>query len=241
VALVIGLLALVAAGLLWRWFRIRLGAIERQWGNGCAELRTQAVQARVLAEEAHSRLAATEASATDSAAAARSAVRAAEFSARSAAQSAISAAETAGALRAVAESGRRAWVHAVDFKLTLKTQQPDNSSLDIAIANLGATPARELKVSTNFLICDETSEDPPLKLRVSNVALGPGVSFSLSHFLRVSQADLVSVSTGRRVLLCCGKAQYRDVFDIERETRWCTQYDFTAKTFMPASKHNLTI
>jgi hypothetical protein len=176
-----------------------------------------------------------------SASAAESASRAAEQSVQAAERAALAASEMASTLRAAAESSKRAWVHAMDFRLTLKLQSAENSSLDVSIGNLGTTPARELKVATHFLICDETPDDLPLKPRVFNVALGPGVSFSLSHFLRISQADLAGITTGRKVLLSCGRAEYRDVFDVTRETRWCVVYDHTAKAFVAAGKHNQTI
>jgi hypothetical protein len=236
-----GVLGLVSAGLLWRRLLRQLGAAEHERKRNDERLSQELAQVRKMAEDAASRSVSADANAGACAAASKSAAQAAERSAQSSERSALAATETASALRATAESARRAWVHAVEFKLTLKTQAPDNSSLDVSIANLGATPARELKVSTNFLICDDTPDEPQLKPRVLNVALGPGVSFSLSHFLRVSQADYVAVSSGRKVLLSCGKAQYRDVFDLERETSWCAQYDATAKAFLPSAKHNLTL
>jgi hypothetical protein len=144
-------------------------------------------------------------------------------------------------MRAVGEAGKRAWVHATDFRLTLKTQPAENSSLDVFIANLGTTPARDLRVTTSFLICDDTPDEVPLKPRVLNVALGPGISFSVTHFLRISPADLVGVTTGRKALLCFGRAEYLDVFDVARETRWCMSYDSNSKAFVAAGKHNQTL
>lgn len=238
--LAVSFLSLLLAALAWRQSRMRIEASRRGWDEQIGTLKTGVAEACDLAKDGRARSANAEAGANRSAAASEAAARAAEQSALSAQASANAATEATAALQALAESGRRAWVHAVDFRLTLKTQQAENSSLEVSIANLGATPARELKVSSNFLICDETPEDPPLKPRVSNIALGPGVSFSLSHFLRVSQADLMGVTTGRKMLLACGKAQYRDVFDVERETRWCASYDYSAKAFVAADRHNLT-
>jgi len=238
--LAVSFLSLLLAGLAWRQSRIRIESSSRNWDDQIGTLRAGVAEARALGVDGRTRSASAEASANHSAAASEAAARAAEQSALSAERSANAASEATAAIQALAESGRRAWVHAVDFRLTLKTQQNENSSLEVSIANLGATPARELRVSSNFLICDETPEDLPLKPRVSNIALGPGVSFSLSHFLRVSQADLMGVTTGRKVLLACGKAQYRDVFDVERETRWCASYDYSVKAFVAADRHNLT-
>ncbi len=206
-----------------------------------AAAQSEAAETRSLVAEARGRAVSAEASASHSAAAVQSAIRSAELGAQSSEQSARAAAQTASALQAVAESGRRAWVHVVDYRLTLKTQPAENSSLEISVSNLGATPARDLRVSTDFLVSDGVPEDLTLKPRVSSVVLGPGVSFSLSHFLRVSPADLASITTGRKMILACGRAQYNDVFGVERETRWCARYDYFAKTFVPSDKHNLTI
>jgi hypothetical protein len=206
-----------------------------------AAAQSEAAQTRSLVEEARDRAVSAETSASNSALAVLSAIRAAELGAQSSGQSALAAAQTANALQAVAESGRRAWVHAVDYRLTLKTQPAENSSLEISVSNLGATPARDLRVFTDFLVADGVPEDLTLKPRVSSVVLGPGVSFSLSHFLRVSPADLASITTGRKIILACGRAQYSDVFGVDRETHWCARYDYFAKTFVPSDKHNLTI
>lgn len=159
---------------------------------------------------------------------------------RSSEQSALAAEAAAAAAKGIVELGKRAWVHATEFKLSLKTQSNENSTLEIWIANLGSTPAREVKLSSNFLICDEIPQDLPSKPRVNNVVLGPSVSFSLSHFLRVSPADLASISTGRKLMLTCGQAQYRDVWGLARETRWCAVYDYTAKAFVPTPANNST-
>jgi hypothetical protein len=224
----------ISLGLLWRKVRLQAASLNQQWQDRFEKLRAdvaRAEQSAVAAAETSSR----------SAAAAQSAVRAAEQAAQAAERSTLAASETTSAMRAVAESGKRAWVHPVDFRFTIKLQPGENSSMDVSIANLGTTPARELKVSTAFLLCDETPEDLPLKPRVFNVALGPGVSFSLSHFLRISQADLAGITTGRKVLLSCGRAEYHDVFDVARETCWCAAYDYNAKAFTAAGKHNKTI
>lgn len=206
-----------------------------------AAAESEAAQTRSLVEEARDRAVSAETSASHSAAALQSAIRSVELGAQSSMQSALAAAQTASAVQAVAESGRRAWVHVVDYRLTLKTQPAENSSLEISVSNLGATPARDLRVSTDFLVSDGVPEDLTLKPRVSSVVLGAGVSFNLTHFLRISPADLASVSTGRKVILACGRAQYCDVFGVDRETHWCARYDYFAKTFVPSDKHNLTI
>jgi hypothetical protein len=229
-----GVVSLVLVGLLWRQVRLQVASLNQQWQGRCEKLRTEIARAEesaVSAAETSSRCAA----------AAQSAIHAAEQSAQAAERGALAASETSLAMRAVAESGKRAWVYPVDFRLTIKLQPGENSSMDVSIANLGTTPARELKVSTLFLLCDATPDDLPFKPRVFNVALGPGVSFSLSHFLRISQADLAGITTGRRVLISGGKAEYRDVFDVARETCWCATYDHNAKAFVAAGKHNKTI
>ena len=166
--------------------------------------------------------------------------KAAEQAAASARQSAQASAETARSNWALTELGKRAWVHATEFRAALKTQGAENSTLEIRIANLGNTPARELKVSTNFHIEDEVPDELSLKPRANNIVLGPGVGFSISHFLRVSPADLAAISTGRRVLLACGQADYVDVLGVARQTRWCAVYNVNGNSFTPAAKHNLT-
>ena len=164
--------------------------------------------------------------------------QAAAASARSAEQSAQAARAAAEAARDTAESAKRAWVHATEFRLALKSQPAKNSALEVSIANLGSTPARELKVASNFLVCEEMPSDLQLKSRVHNVVLGPGVSFSLAHFLRVSPADTLAVASGRKLMLACGQAQYCDVFGVERETRWRVVYDSNAKAFLAAAQGN---
>ena len=79
---------------------------------------------RSLVEEARDRAVSAETSASNSALAVLSAIRAAELGAQSSGQSALAAAQTADALQAVAESGRRAWVHAVDYRLPSRPNQP---------------------------------------------------------------------------------------------------------------------
>jgi hypothetical protein len=165
-------------------------------------------------------------------------VQAAAASARSAEQSALAAKASAEAARDTAELAKRAWVHATEFRLALKSQPGENSTLEVSIANLGSTPAREVRVASNFLICDEMPADLQLKSRVHNVVLGPGVSFSLAHFLRVSPADSLAIASGRKLMLTCGQAQYCDVFGMERETRWRAIYDSSAKAFLAAAEGN---
>jgi hypothetical protein len=75
---------------------------------------------------------------------------------------------------------------------------------------------------------------------VHNVVLGPGVSFSLAHFLRVSPAENLAIVSGRKLMLACGEAQYCDVFGVERQTRWRAVYDSTAKAFLAAAEGNST-
>jgi hypothetical protein len=164
--------------------------------------------------------------------------QAAVASARSAEQSAQAARASAEAARDTAELAKRAWVHATEFRLSLKSQPGENSALEVSVANLGSTPARELRVASSFLVCDEMPADVPLKARVHNVALGPGVSFSLAHFLRVSPAEYLAISSGRKLLVASGHAQYSDVFGVERETRWCAVYDSNVKAFLAAAEGN---
>jgi hypothetical protein len=164
--------------------------------------------------------------------------QAAAASAQSAGESAQAARASAEAARDTAELARRAWVHATEFRLALKSQPGENSALEVAIANLGSTPARELRVASNFLVCDEIPADALLKSRVHNVVLGPGVSFSLAHYLRVSPAETLAIASGRKLLLACGQAQYCDVFGVERETRWRAVYDTNAKAFVAAAEGN---
>lgn len=168
------------------------------------------------------------------------AAKAAESAAASALRSAEAAAEAAQSNRVIAELGKRAWVHAAEFRASLKTQGNENSTLEVRIANLGSTPARELKVSTSFQIENEVPDELPLKPRVTNIVMGPGVSFSISHFLRLSPADVAAISTGRRVLLACGQADYVDVLGMARQTRWCAIYNYSGNSFAAAAKHNLT-
>jgi hypothetical protein len=232
-ALALSLLALAAAVYQRRVSRTRLAESERQWKVRLDELAEELKRTRLPVEAANSRAEAAEKSAQHSA-------KAAAAGAQSSAQSAQAAMAAADAARGILELGKRAWVHATEFRVSLKTQPNENSTLEISIANLGATPARELKLASNFLVCDETPQAPPLKPRVNNVALGPGVSFSLAHFLRVSPAELTSIATGRKLLLACGRADYRDVFGVARATSWCATYDYNAKAFVPAPEHNST-
>lgn len=169
---------------------------------------------------------------------AEAAEKSAQLSAQSAAASAQAAQAAAEAARDTVELAKRAWVHATEFRLSLKSQPGENSALEVSIANLGSTPARELRVASSFLVCDEIPADVPLKARVHNVALGPGVSFSLAHFLRVSPAEYLSIASGRKLLVACGQAQYSDVFGVERETRWRAVYDSNAKAFVAAPQGN---
>jgi hypothetical protein len=164
--------------------------------------------------------------------------KSAKLSAEAAAASAQAARAAAEAARDTAELAKRAWVHATEFRLSLKSQPGENSALEVSIANLGSTPARELRVASSFLVCDQIPADVPLKARVHNVALGPGVSFSLAHFLRVSPAEYLAIASGRKLLVTCGHAQYSDVFGVERETRWRAVYDSNAKAFLAASEGN---
>jgi len=168
------------------------------------------------------------------------AVAAAEGAAQSALRATSAAEEVAQSNRALAEIGKRAWVHAAEFRVSLKPQGNENSTLEVRIANLGSTPARELKVTTNFHVEDAVPGELPLKPRVSNIVLGPGVSFSISHFLRLSPADLAAIGTGRRLLLASGQAEYVDVFGVARVTRWCAIYNYSGNSFAPAAKHNST-
>jgi hypothetical protein len=166
--------------------------------------------------------------------------KAAASAAGSAVQSADAAKEAAQTNRSLGELRTRAWVHATEFRVTLKPQGNENSTLEVRIANLGSTPARELRVTTNFHLENDVPDELPLKPRVSNVVLGSGVNFSISHFLRVSPADLAAIGTGRRLLLACGQADYLDVFGVARQTRWCAIYNSSGNSFTPASKHNST-
>lgn len=229
----LSLLALAAAGWQWRASRIRLAQCDRQWRARCEELHAEITRTRLPVEAANIMAESAEKSA-------QRAAESAAASARSSEQSALASEAAAAAAKGIVELGKRAWVHATEFKLSLKTQSNENSTLEIWIANLGSTPAREVKLSSNFLICDEIPQDLPFKPRVNNVVLGPSVSFSLSHFLRVSPADLASISTGRKLMLTCGQAQYRDVFGLARETRWCAVYDYTVKAFVPTPANNST-
>src|SRR5579885_1054200 len=106
---------------------------------------------------------------------AEAAEKSAKLSSQAAAASAQAAQAAAEAARNSVELAKRAWVHATEFRLSLKSQPGENSALEVSIANLGSTPARELRVSSSFLVCDEIPADVPLKARVHNVALGPGV------------------------------------------------------------------
>lgn len=169
---------------------------------------------------------------------AEAAEKSAQLSAQAAVASAQAAQAAAEAARDTVELAKRAWVHATEFRLSLKSQPGENSALEVSIANLGSTPARELRVSSSFLVCDEMPADVPLKARVHNVALGPGVSFSLAHFLRVSPAEYLAIASGRKLLLACGHAQYSDVFGVERETRWRAVYDSNVKAFLSAGEGN---
>lgn len=172
---------------------------------------------------------------------ARSALECAEAARLSAAAAACAgdaSRESAGVSRTLAELGNRAWVHATEIRAVLKTKDNENSTLEVRIANLGSTPARQLRLLSSFHIADEVPDDLPLKPRVSNIVLGPGVSFSLSHFLRVSPADAAAIATGKRLLLASGQAEYVDVYGIQRETRWCAVYNFSDSTFSAAAKHN---
>jgi hypothetical protein len=169
---------------------------------------------------------------------AEAAEKSAQLSAQAAAASAQAAQAAAEAARDTAELAKRAWVHATEFRLSLKSQPGENSALEVSIANLGSTPARELRVASSFLVCDEIPEDVPLKSRVHNVALGPGVSFSLAHFLRVSPAEYLAIASGRKLMVTCGHAQYSDVFGVERETRWRAVYDSNVKAFLAAAEGN---
>jgi hypothetical protein len=187
--------------------------------------------ARDPVETANRRAGAAESSAQVCAEAAAASARSAEHSAQAALASAEAAKDTV-------ELAKRAWVHATEFRLALKSQPGENSTLEVSIANLGSTPARELRVGSNFLICDEMPSDLQLKSRVHNVVLGPGISFSLAHFLRVSPADTLAIASGRKLMLACGQAQYCDVFGVERETRWRAVYDSNAKAFLAAADGN---
>jgi hypothetical protein len=169
---------------------------------------------------------------------AEAAEKSAKLSAQAAAASAQAAQAAAEAARVTAEVAKRAWVHPTEFRLSLKAQPGENSALEVSIANLGSTPARELSVASSFLVCDEMPDDLPLKARVHNVALGPGISFSLAHFLRVSPAEYLAITSGRKLLVACGHAQYSDVFGVERETRWRAVYDSNAKAFLAAGEGN---
>lgn len=222
----VSLLALAAVGWQRRASRLRLAQSDQLWKTRFDELRAEIAALG------------SPAGAGPSSTPEESAESGARKSAEAAAASAQAAVAAAEAAKALAELGTRGWVHATDFKLSLKTQPNENSSLEVWIANLGSTPARELKLSSNFLLCDEAPENPPLKPRVNNLVLGPSVSFSLAHFLRVSPADLASIAAGRKLLLTCGQAQYRDVFGVTRETRWCAAYDYNAKGFVPTSANN---
>jgi hypothetical protein len=223
-ALGVSLVALLAAGWQWRSSRIRSAETDHNWKDRWKWLEKEITQSRLLTEAANQRAEAAE--------------RSAGASAKAAAASAHSAEASAVAARGIAELGKRAWVHATEFRLSLKTQTNENSTLDVWIANLGSTPARELKIASNFLVCDQAPPELTWKPRVNNVVLGPGVSFSLSHFLRVSPADLASIMTGRKLMVTYGQAQYYDVFGVPRETRWCATYDSNAKAFVATSGNN---
>ena len=96
-ALGIGVLALAVAG--WQWYVCR---------RRIAELAAELARTRLPVESANSRAEAAENQAQQSAAAA--------------AASAMAAQASAEAARSVAELGKRAWVYATEFKLSLKTQ-----------------------------------------------------------------------------------------------------------------------
>jgi hypothetical protein len=228
-AMGLSLVALGTAG--WQWNRNRRGPPAVEWKVQADELNAEVAGLRLIVEGANTK--AETASQT-----AQNSMQSAAASARSAAESARGAAASAEAAKSVAELGRRAWVHATEFKLSLRTQPNENSNLDVWIANLGSTPARELKLATNFFLCDEPPTELQLKQRVNNVVLGPGISFSLSHFLRVSPSEAAALSTGRKLLVTCGHAEYRDIFGVARETRWCAAYEANAKGFVPAGEHN---
>jgi len=164
--------------------------------------------------------------------------RSSEVTAESARSSANSAGQAITGLNTMVELGTRAFVHATEFKIIFRPQTDETISLEVWVANVGKTAARELKIASNFLLLDEVPDELVFKPRVHNIVLGSGVSFSLSHFQRVTGQTAVAITQGKKLLVSCGVAEYRDIFNQMRETRWCAVYNHNSQSFVAYPRHN---
>lgn len=257
---VAGLAALVLT-IQWRLYRKRLSQYDQQSTGRVADIErrmdeskqfaeqalrtaeTTASQAVAIAEMARAIAHDVSAGADAAQASAKASERmaaAAESAARAAARSAEASSQTALAFQAVVEAGKRAWIHASELKLTLKTSGEESSVLETWVTNLGTTPAMDVRISSNFLLSEAVPEELELTPRVTLAAMGPGVNLPIKLFQRIAPAQLAAVTTGRKVLLACGQVDYKDVFGQARQSRWCSVYDHATRFFYPADRHNRT-
>jgi hypothetical protein len=166
----------------------------------------------------------------------------AQRSAKAAEESAKAAGDTAQSTKILVETAHRAWVLMTALRL-----EPELSGLaaqtkvSIRVANLGQTPATELRVD-DFLEVHvgnvPASLIYPTGAPHSTYYLGPAQHVLMAQAIVLDPDAIAEINAGRSKLISAGHLKYRDFRGIERETVWCCIFDPLLKAFIAADVHN---
>jgi multidrug efflux pump subunit AcrA (membrane-fusion protein) len=214
--------------------------------------RKQAKAAETQASEATLMRELNEKALLDQAEALRRQAALAENAADAAHRSAVAAEESA---RLIAQ-GQRAWVtidavqaaHAPVYldrgqEITGHPEQIEFSA-HTTIKNSGQTTANELRWTQELGIGALGPDDHPQypAWDHANVvgSLGADAPTQLRNTIRVSPEQWEDVVRGRQTLYLWGRAEYRDVFRVVRETTWYLEYQRQTNEFSFADRFNST-
>jgi len=148
--------------------------------------------------------------------------------------------QSATATKYLAEAGQRAWVGVRKFAMHRQTQTIPTSAV-VTIENFGRTPARNLRITQDYLLADDPNNYRVEILfpdKASKGPLAPSVFFDHPVLIRLDTDQIKAVVNRSKYLVVYGKLIYVDIFEQQRATRWSFYYDVAVQDYALCSINN---
>ena len=175
--------------------------------------------------------------------------RAAKASAEAARESVNEAHRSAELAKDALEIGNRAWVHVsrISANESSAAEVSRNREImfrpDVVLKNYGTTPATTFMAEARLQLFAGFPTTEQIQFQVTDQnglsVVSPGNDFWVSTSIRLSLADWLLITSGKKKLVLFGRAQYEDIFGKPHKSTWLYWYESEkAGGFIPGPFHN---
>jgi hypothetical protein len=153
----------------------------------------------------------------------------AAFAARAAMRSARASELNVATAQMSMELGNRAYISLTKQEFSAIVTAGEVPRLNITIVNVGKTLAQQIQVRLRMDIFDKDFglDIPDASVVIDKLSLAPGQDLRFQAFLEepLTDEELKSLDGKTSFLFFWGIVQYRDVFDRQHTTMWCSKYE----------------